>query len=304
MLWFEDCIFVAKEINTDHTMLNFKPLIIYFLCLWTAVIFGQSVDKERVVPVLTFKDTLLLVVEDGKKIVYHPVKPKQTLFSISKFYILSLEDLYDLNQGFRTDPTLRMGTRIKISIPNKAILRYKTASFKGWRAAPIFYVVQDGDNLFQICKRHFAMPVDTIMKRNKMKSQNIRPGQLILMGWMSTDGILPEWRPAKPATESNSLKTRFEAEKKKHKEVEAQGVCFWQRDSKEKGDLYALHRDALIGSIIAVTNPIYSRTIYAKVIGRVPDGYERNIELILSPEAARKIGAKDPRFFVKLKYLK
>jgi LysM repeat protein len=304
MLCSEDCIFVAKENIATHIMSIYKPLFICFLSLWTVITYGQSAEKERVTPVLTFKDTLLLTVEAGKKVVYHPVKSKQTLFSISKFYSLSLEDLYDYNQGFRTDPTLRTGTRIKIPIPNKAIMRYKTANFKGWRAAPIYYVVQDGDNLFQICKRHFAMPVDTIMKRNKMKSQNIRPGQLILMGWMSTDGILPEWRPVKPVTESNTLKTRFETDKKKHKEQDAQGVCFWQRDSKEKGDLYALHRDALIGSIIAVTNPIYSRTIYAKVIGRIPDGYERNVELILSPEAARKIGAKDPRFFVKLKYLK
>ena len=28
----------------------------------------------------------------------------------------------------------------------------------------------------------------------------------------------------------------------------------------------------------------------------------KNTEVILSPEAARKIGAKDPRFFVKIKY--
>jgi len=47
-----------------------------------------------------------------------------------------------------------------------------------------------------------------------------------------------------------------------------------------------------------------SRTLYAKVIGRIPEGYERNIEVVLSPEAARKLGARDPRFFVKTKYSK
>jgi rare lipoprotein A (peptidoglycan hydrolase) len=68
--------------------------------------------------------------------------------------------------------------------------------------------------------------------------------------------------------------------------------------------LYALHRDAAIGTIISVTNPMSNRTVYAKVIARVPDGYERNVEVILSPEAARKIGALDPKFFVKVKYFK
>jgi len=46
------------------------------------------------------------------------------------------------------------------------------------------------------------------------------------------------------------------------------------------------------------------RIIYAKVIGRIPEAYERNIEVVLSPEAARKLGARDPRFFVKTTYLK
>jgi LysM repeat protein len=252
---------------------------------------------------LTFKDSLMLVIQDGKKYIQHPVKAKQTLFSISKFYSLSLEDLYDLNPVLRYEPSLRTGNKLKIPIPNQAIKRYKK-DVPIYKLIPIYYVVQEGDNLFQICKRHFSMPVDSILKRNKMKSPQIKPGQRIHMGWMGREGVLAEWRTAKPATESSALKTRFDQDKAKHKEVEGQGVCFWQKDSKEKGDLYALHREAAVGTIIAVTNPIYQRTVFAKVIGRIPDGYEKNLEVILSPEAARKIGAKDPRFFVKVKYLK
>ena len=124
------------------------------------------------------------------------------------------------------------------------------------------------------------------------------------MGWMGTEGFHSDWRPAGPATESDALKTQFLAGKKGQKETAAQGVCFWPKDSKEKGSLYALHRDASIGSIISVNNPMGNRTVYAKVIGRIPEGYERNIEVILSPEAARKLGARDPRFFVKTKYFK
>ncbi|MEI6411409.1 MAG: LysM peptidoglycan-binding domain-containing protein [Bacteroidota bacterium] len=281
-----------------------RSLFVLILFSIATAVHGQVAAKESNVLLLTQKDSLMLTVSDGKKFVFHPVKPKQTLFSIAKYYSLSLEELYDNNPIYRTDPTLRVGTRIKIPVPNKAIMRYKTKKFVAAKTTPIYYVVQEGDNLYQICKRNFDMPVDTIVKRNKMKSKNIKPFQLIHVGWMGTEGVLPEWRPEKTPTESNTLKTRYDQEKPKHKEVDAQGVCFWQKDSKEKGDLYALHREAAIGTIIAITNPIYRRTVFAKVIGRIPDGYERNIEIILSPEAARKIGAKDPRFFVKLKYLK
>ena len=68
--------------------------------------------------------------------------------------------------------------------------------------------------------------------------------------------------------------------------------------------MYALHREAAIGTVIQVINPMGGHPVYAKVIGRIPEGYERNIEVVLSPEAARKIGARDPKFFVRVKFLK
>lgn len=278
------------------------PLLALLLFCFTQKSAAQ--DTTEPIWLLSSRDSLLLKVEEGRKFVLHPVKPKQTLFSIARYYNLSLEDLIEYNPGFRTDPSLRVGTRVKIPIPNKAIRRYKGKGFKPAEYCSIYYVVQGGDNLFQISKRYFDMPIDSVSKRNRLKNNNIKPGQRLHVGWMGIEGVHADWRPVKPVTESDVLKERFAADKKGHKEIDSQGVCFWQKDSKEKGDLYALHRDAAIGTIISVTNPMSRRTVYAKVIARIPDGYERNIEVILSPEAARKLGARDPKFFVKVKYLK
>ena len=280
-----------------------QPLSLLFFLWLPALCFGQSDAPEKPV-ILTSKDSLWLIVEEEKKYILHPVKPKQTLFSIARYYNLSLADLFEHNPDFRTDPTLHTGSRVKIPIPNKAIKRYKTTGFVASKNISIYYIVQYGDNLYQISKRNFDMPVDSVAKRNKLKNNNIRPGQLLHVGWMGTEGVHEDWRAKKESTPSDALKTRYQEEKKKRREVDSQGVCFWQKDSKEKGDLYALHREAAIGTPIAVTNPMFNRTVYAKVIGRIPDGYERNVEVVLSPEAARKLGAKDPRFFTKVKYLK
>jgi LysM repeat protein len=281
------------------------PLLLCCLFLSQTLVFAQNGEtKETVAPLLTSKDSLFLAVSNGKKFVYHPIKAKQTLFSISKYYSISLEELYEHNPQYRTDPTLRAGTKVKIPIPNMAIKRYKNKKFVASKNTPIYYKVQNGDNLYQICKRNFDMPVDSILKRNNLKSNNIRPGQILLVAWMGTEGVLPEWRPVRQYTQSDAHKARYEQEKTKRREVESQGVCFWQKDSKEKGDLYALHREAAIGTVMCVVNPMGGRTVYAKVIGRIPEGYERNVEVVLSPEAARTLGARDPRFFVKVKFLK
>jgi LysM repeat protein len=280
------------------------PLFITFLFLLPGLLRSQTAPKEPLTPLLTSRDSLFLTVVEGKKFLQHPVKSKQTLFSLARYYGLSLEELYENNTQFRTDPTLRTGTRVKIPIPNRALKRYKNTRFVASKNVPVYYVVQPGDNLYQICKRNFGMPVDSILKRNKLKDNNIRPGQLLHVAWMGVDGIPAEWRPVRTFTKNDAMKERFDEEKKHKKEGISQGVCFWQKDSKEKGDLYAMHREAVIGSTMAITNPMGGRTVYAKVIGRIPSGYESNIEVILSPEAARTLGARDPRFFVKVKFLK
>ena len=263
---------------------------------------GGAAAPEK--PLLNAKDSLHLMIIDGQKMVLHRVKPKQTLYTISHYYSLNVDQIYAYNPVLKLDQSLRVGSQIMIPIPNIAIKRYKTADFKPANHVPIYYVVQQGDNLFGICKRQFNMSVDTIVRRNSIKNNAIRPGQLLLVGWMNTQGILPEWRLDNPVLVDPNASSKYDQDKSGRKEIESQGVCFWHRDSKEAGDLYALHQNAAIGTLIAVTNPMGNRTIYAKVIGRIPDGYDDNIEIILSPEAARRIGARDPRFFVKIKYLK
>ena len=261
-------------------------------------------QEDRPRPLLQSRDSILLTVEQGKKYIHHAIKPKQTLFSISRYYSLGLEELFDENPAFRYDPSLKIGSTVKIPMPNKAIKRYKSTGFVASKHVPIYYVVQPGDNLYQIAKRYFEMPVDTVAYRNRLKKNAIKPGQRLFIGWMGIEGIHSEWRTAHPVTASDVLKTKFLEDKKNRKENLSQGVCFWQKDSKETGRLYALHREANIGTIIQVNNPMTNRTVFAKVIGRIPDAYERNIEVVLSPEAARNLGARDPRFFVKTTYLK
>jgi len=277
------------------------PLFVCFLLFFPVWLSSQ---EERPNPLLDPSDTLLMTIDAGKKIILHPIKPKHTLFSISRYYHLDLEELFTMNPEFRDDPTLRIGATVKIPIPNMAIKRYKGNGFVASKNVPIYYVVQPGDNLYQISKRYFEMPVDSMAKRNRLRDNNIRPGQRLLVGWMGIEGIHADWRPVRPATESDALKARFKEHQKNKNEVSSQGVCFWPKDSKEKGSLYALHRDAAIGTIIQVSNPMNNRVVFAKVIGRIPDSFERNVEVVLSPDAAQKLGARDPRFFVKTTYLK
>jgi LysM repeat protein len=305
-------IFAAKY----HASIKLSAFLLktMFKFIQLLVILGLSVVANAQKPTentpkptvfLTSKDTLYLSVEDGKKIVWHRVRSKQTLFSLSKFYALSLEELYEYNPDFETDPTLRVDDFVRIPTPNIAIKRYKKAGFVNSKNAPLIYVVQDGDNMFQICKRYFDMPVDSIMKRNGLKSNVLHKGQLLHMGWIGTEGYQQAWRKDSPKpTPETILRDRFSQQKAKYKEVASQGICHWNKDSREASHFYALHREAAIGTIVVVTNPANGRTTYAKVIGRIPPNYGNNTEVVLSPASAKRLGSAQTDFMIRIRFLK
>lgn len=255
---------------------------------------------------LTLKDTIFINIDGvGEKIFEHKFERKQTLYSLGQFYGLSVEELYFYNPGLKEE-SISPGEKVLVPIPNRAIIRYKDNTFKAWKYVPVYYVVKKGDTMFRIAKIHFRMPVDSVMQRNHLQSETLRVGQCLQMGWMNIDGVPEEFRAevGSPLTRKNmALHKVYVREQGDRKLKEHQGVAYWQTNSKEEGDLYALHREARINGIIAVTNPMNKATIYVKVIGKIPDtAYGNDVVVVLSPMAAKALGARDPRFFVKVRY--
>ncbi len=287
-----------------HFILTMRLTPLFLICVVPYLLQAQTQPKPSTPTLLTSKDTLYLTIQEGQKIVHHRVKAKQTLFSLAKYYCLSLEELYEFNPRFQTDPILQKGELVAIPTPNIAIKRYKRKDFKTAQNAPLCYVVQPGDNMFQICRRHFEMPVDSIKERNKLKKNTIIPGQLLHVGWIGTEGYKLEWRKDRKPTASDALKAKYDEQRVKYKEVSSQGICHWIKDNSEIGDLYALHREAAIGTSISVTNPANKVTVFAKVIGRIPDNIANNAEVIVSPAAAQKLGAKNTDFMTRVRFLK
>lgn len=253
---------------------------------------------------LTSKDTIILKeITSFHKIFEHKIVKGQTLYSMARFYGLLIDDLYYYNPGLK-DRTVNPGDAVNIPIPNRSIIRYLNDTMDVSKLIPVCYEIQKGDNLWGISKRVFRMPIDTVMMRNNLVTYDIHIGQRLQLGWMSIKGvpktyhsktIPPKWR------KSAYLGKRFNARGKQA--YEESGVAYWQKNSAIKSDLYTLHRKAPINSVIGITNPMNNRTVYAKVIGRIPnDVYQDNVKVVVSTKIATLLGARDPKFFVKVKY--
>lgn len=291
-----------------------KTLFATLLSCWTLLLCAQELpDSIKTtgdsIQYLTWQDTVFLEFSSyNEKIFQHYIAPKQTLYSISKFYGLSLEELYYYNPDLR-DRAVSIGQAIRIPVPNKSIIRYKIPGFQEWRHVPICYRIKKGDTMYNISKRIFKMPVDTVMVRNQLTSFELSIGQVLQLGWMSIEGIPEHHRKFRghPIWKKNDvMRRKYDNNKQVKKEYQQRGVAYWQKESTVKGEeMFALHRNAPINSIIAVTNPMKKRTVYVRVIGRIPGSvYGDNVITVLSPSAAKMLGAKDSKFYVKVRYTK
>jgi len=255
---------------------------------------------------LTNKDTIRLDIEASEKMYAHLVKKGQTLFSIARFYGLHSQDLKGFNPGLKDE--IGVGQTIRIPIPNQAIVRYLPKGSSKKEYAPVVYVVKKGDTLFRI-GQYFKMPLDTIRMRANLHVQSLKPGMVIPIGWMSIHGIPESYRSQSPtpaSKETSSLKARFLAAEKTKKTLSDQGPAYWLKGASPEGNsFYALSNVAPLRSVVEIYNPMSQAKIYAEVLGPIPPTiYEKNIRIVLSSSAAIMLGARDPQFFVKIKYHK
>ncbi|MEM9821968.1 MAG: LysM peptidoglycan-binding domain-containing protein [Bacteroidota bacterium] len=281
---------------------HYIHLFCYFLAL--PLLSAETDSLGYLLP----KDTIFISIgEFQEKIFEHTVSEQQTLYSIARFYGLALEELYAYN-GFLESSTLSIGQKLNIPIPNRSIIRYRKAGFDEQNHVPICYRVKKYDTLYRIAKVNFRMPIDTMVLRNQMTSEQLDVGQILHIGWMNIDGIPSHHRKFRghPEYKQNQKYRRtYIRGSQAKKEWSEQGVAYWQKDQQKQSNFYALHRKAPINSIIGITNPMNGRTVYAKVIGRLPDAvYGDEVVTVVSSKTAKALGAKDTRFFVRIKFLK
>jgi len=256
---------------------------------------------------LTPQDTIFLETGAyGQKVFVHEMAPKQTLYSLSKYYGLTLDELYYYNPE-NEGGHYGVGSKIKIPVPNRSILRFQPKDYQDSLYVPIYYVVKRGETLYHIAQRIFKMPIDTLMDRNRVVGYELSIGQKLRVGWMSVKGIPDSHRQFKGHPlwqKSYDYRKKYNLKKQHKKEYRRKGPAVYIEGTKSTSDLLVMHKYAPIGSIVQVTNPMKRRTVYAKVIAKTPASYDANVEIVVSPRVGKMLGARDKKFYVKTRYLR
>jgi len=250
-------------------------------------------------------DTLQLSISNfGEKLIDHYFEKGQTLFSLSQFYGLTVEELKYYNPGLMDG--VAIGDKVQIPIPNRAIIRYPDANFDYLTHTPLYYRIEPGDTFYGLSQRIFKLPVEEIQRRLIPNATVLKAGQQLFVGWISTAGVPESSRTVRghPLFRKNQELLPLYLEQGEEKKVKViAGAATWNKVSKNQQSSMVLFNAAPEGSYVELLYPLRNRRVIAQVVGKIPPSlYEPNIRLVVSHMAAQLLGAKDDEFYVKIFY--
>ena len=113
--------------------------------------------------------------------------------------------------------------------------------------------------------------------------------------------------PTLPIEKAQPVIKKVEPDKSepaKQQEISEKGTAAWIDDEEiNSGKYYALHRTAPTGTIIKVTNLSNQKSVYVKVVGKIPDRQEnQNVIIRISKKAADALSVSGDSFEAELVY--
>jgi len=268
----------------------------------------------------------------------HKVAEKETLFSISKMYNVSIDDLKQWN-GL-TSNSLSLGQELIVKKKAPAKQAVVTNTVPAMVSKKGTHTVEAKETMFSIA-RQYGISVQQLRDWNSIEGNEISIGQVLFViapeNGLSVSKDPSQQQPVKevvkeqPVTttqavttvktpDSNTMTPPVEKEVKAPVKDQVISITESVKDSDEvlesgQAELIegtdgnrkylALHRTAPIGTILKVRNEMNNREVFVRVIGKLPDtALTDKIIIRISKSAYDRLGAIDQRFRVQVTYYK
>lgn len=276
-------------------------LLSCMLCLRPPAIFATGDSTHYLLP----EDTLELSISAfNEKIITHYFAEGQTLYSLARFYGLTVDELKYYNPGLMEN--VAPGDAIQIPVPNRSIIRYPGEYFPYEGYVPLLYTVQKGDTFYGLSNRIFKMPPDEIRRRLIPMDRELKIGQRLFVGWIPRTGVPDSLRLVRghPLFRMNQkLRPAFMGQAGKGTIKKLEGAAGRVKQDDGQQEFLVLFDGAPENSFVEITYPLRGRKVYAKVVGRIPPTvYGAHIKIVVSSLTAKLLGARDEEFFVRVQY--
>lgn len=278
----------------------------------TKLIYSLVVMIVIAMPIYTSAQSVELkrAAANAPSIDLHVVTKGETLYSISKSYKTTIDELRRLNPALMDD-NLPLGSTIKVPVVKDAMV---TAE-KGRSLTPVYYTVRKKETLYAISKR-FNTKVDSLISWNNLTSAEIAENSEIIVGFQSNSFVLEgPLKPAEQATagaiEINSVNVEsiepavnsVSSIQNFPEELAKRGIATWVKSDDDGGDFFALHATAPKGTMVKVKNEMNGKVVEVKVIGKLPaTSVNEDVLIKISASAAKQLGVLDDRFLAAIYY--
>ena len=234
-------------------------------------------------------DTSKPKIDQGSQKVTHKVQKSENLFSISKKYNVTVDQIKQLNN--LKSNSLKIGQVLVVSEKSTTPLRNENVLLNNPDIKPERQPENNvSDNKVEENKAERYVEEKAVKIEPKVKEES-------------------ENHSIKEEKDSHSTKENPADDKKilfanGRQEMNESGVASWIDDETAGSNkYYALHRTAPTGTIIKITNKMNSRSVYVKVVGKLPDtGDNDGLIIKVSKSSAEKLGVLDQRFQASLLY--
>ncbi len=248
----------------------------------------------------------------------HKVAAKETLFSISKAYDVSVDHLKTWNN--LKDNALSLGQEL---IVKKNSFAKESIEAQPVKAAVGSHIVEGRETLFSI-SRKYGVTVQQLRDWNKLQNDDLKVGSTLVViakggnpvsisetktsleekqAALVKEEVKQENNTVKPENKENTI--RISENVHGSDEIKEGGLAELIEGSEGNRKYLGLHRTAKAGSILKVRNELNNREVFVRVVGPLPDtGVNSNIVIKISKSAFDRLGAIDPRFRVEVTYYK
>ncbi|MBX2897107.1 MAG: LysM peptidoglycan-binding domain-containing protein [Cyclobacteriaceae bacterium] len=250
------------------------------------------------------------IVSGGERI--HRVAAKETLFSISRLYDVSVDEIKTWNN--LKDNALALGQELVIK--NKSTNTVATT-----QALHGVHMVAAKETLYSIA-RQYNISVQQLREWNSLNADEVKIGQTLFVTqpmYQKQDEVKTPEVVSKPEVKETVVTTAKQDTKPEIKEstirisenvagtdeVKEGGLAELIDGTDGNRKYLALHRTAKVGTILKVRNELNNREVFVRVAGTLPNiAANTNIVIKISKSAYDRLGAIDPRFRVEVTYYK
>jgi LysM repeat protein len=240
----------------------------------------------------------------------HKVSAKETLYSISKLYDVSVDELKTWNN--LKDNSLSVGQDLIIHKKAKSeATKPEVTKAPDMKTVRGVHTVTVNETLFSISKMYGAS-VQQLRTWNNLTSDEVKPGQTIFV--LPPVHTLSENNRPVEVAQTTTQQATTQVVKPASEDIKISESVIGTDEVHEKGaaelidgtdgnrKYLAQHKTAKVGTIMKVRNETTNREVFVRVVGSLnSDG---NTVIKVSKSAFDRLGATDSKFNVELIYYK